>query len=143
MVLYNESLGAEIATPWRSTYHSATLETWTAQVGSDSAFAGSASAASAGGEAAAAATVAATAASATPLARWAAGGGGLLGSRRGGGGEGASAATSRREAMGRAERSLVGVHGTREFTDVAFAFICVRMLVTDRFLVGHSFSDLL
>lgn len=82
------------------TYHSATLETWTAQVGSDSAFAGSASAARAGGDAAAAATVAAAAARATPLARWAAGGEGFRGSRRDeGGGEGASAATSRRDAM--------------------------------------------
>jgi hypothetical protein len=69
-----------------------------AQVGSESAFAGSDSAASAGG---AAAAVMAAAARATPLARRTTEGC-FQDSRRGGegGGEGNSAARSRRDAMG-------------------------------------------
>lgn len=82
-------------------HHSATLETWTAQVGSESAFAGSDSAASAGGEAAAAAATAAAAARPIPPVRRTAERG-LRCLRRGGGGgpEGASVATSRRDAIG-------------------------------------------
>lgn len=92
-------------------------------MGSDSAFAGSASAASAGGEAAAMAMVAAAAARETPLAKWAADGGGFCGSLRGGGGEGASAATSRRDAMA-GQDSLLGVHRTRKSLKILDGYNC-------------------